>query len=116
MHDVIILGSGISGYAAAHHLRGVGISTLMLEARGRDGGRTYTDHSFVDFGVEKGAEFLHDLNSDVGQIIQQQGLRTVDWPKTDEMLYRIHGQLLTMREARRQNPAFEIVRGWDLPG
>ncbi|XP_067828270.1 amine oxidase [flavin-containing] B-like isoform X1 [Heptranchias perlo] len=44
MHDVIILGAGISGLSAAKLLSEMGLDVLVLEARDRVGGRTHTLH------------------------------------------------------------------------
>lgn len=41
--DVIIIGAGISGLKAAADLHDNGVSTLVLEARPRIGGRVYTE-------------------------------------------------------------------------
>lgn len=54
-YDVIVLGAGAAGLAAAADLAAVGRSVLILEARDRVGGRTFTD----DSGIELGAEFVH---------------------------------------------------------
>ncbi len=52
--DVLVLGAGISGLAAAHRLHDAGAIVRVLEARDRVGGRAYTDLSLADrpeFGV-----------------------------------------------------------------
>lgn len=54
-YDVIVLGAGAAGLAAAADLATGGRSVLILEARDRVGGRTFTD----DNGIEFGAEFVH---------------------------------------------------------
>lgn len=42
MFDVVVIGGGISGLAAAKLLSEYKINVLVLEARDRVGGRTYT--------------------------------------------------------------------------
>ncbi|VDP76291.1 unnamed protein product, partial [Schistosoma curassoni] len=68
--DVLILGAGISGLAAAKLLTNEGLKTIVLEARSRSGGRIHTvdlpsvtgksqDKSVVDLG----ASYLHGCNN-----------------------------------------------------
>ncbi|MFM8352990.1 MAG: FAD-dependent oxidoreductase, partial [Actinomycetales bacterium] len=40
MHDVIVIGAGMAGLAAARDLQLAGLRALVLEARDRIGGRT----------------------------------------------------------------------------
>lgn len=58
--DIIIVGAGASGLAAAHHLFQNGKRALILESSGRVGGRIYTVRPpGVSLPVELGAEFVH---------------------------------------------------------
>lgn len=57
--EVIVIGAGAAGLAAAMALREAGRDALVLEARGRLGGRIWTDHSFGPGPIELGAELIH---------------------------------------------------------
>lgn len=60
--DVLVLGGGVAGLAAARELRGRGVDCLVLEARDRLGGRIHTLRGEAwPHPVELGAEFLHGL-------------------------------------------------------
>lgn len=53
--DVLVIGAGMAGLAAAHELQLSGRSVTVLEARDRVGGRVYTDAN----GFDQGAYWLH---------------------------------------------------------
>ncbi len=58
--DVLVIGAGAAGLAAAHKLSEHGLSVAVLEARDRIGGRVYTIWpTGSGFPVELGAEFVH---------------------------------------------------------
>lgn len=58
--DVVIIGAGVAGLAAAGVLARAGKSMLCLEARNRIGGRILTVHDPLSPAViELGAEFIH---------------------------------------------------------
>lgn len=56
---IVVVGAGMAGLAAAQHLQQSGFAPLILEARDRIGGRTYTARHFAAHPVEFGAEFIH---------------------------------------------------------
>jgi monoamine oxidase len=56
--DVIVIGAGAAGIAAAKQLQAAGRSAVVLEARGRLGGRTFTDSSLGP-SYDAGAMFIH---------------------------------------------------------
>ena len=63
--DVLILGAGAAGLAAARTLTHAGLDVLVIEARERVGGRVLTLHDpATPVPVELGAEFLHGEASD----------------------------------------------------
>jgi monoamine oxidase len=63
--DVAIVGAGAAGLGAAHALKGSGLSTIVLEARDRAGGRGHTILAAPDVIFDVGCGWLHsaDQNS-----------------------------------------------------
>ena len=63
--DVAIIGAGAAGLGAAHALKHSGLSTLVLEARDRVGGRAHTMMASPDVVFDLGCGWLHsaDQNS-----------------------------------------------------
>lgn len=56
--DVLVIGGGVAGLAAAQKLTQAKMKVILIEARDRLGGRIFTDRS-AGFPVELGAEFVH---------------------------------------------------------
>lgn len=73
--DIIVLGAGIAGLAAARALAGGGRNTVLIEARNRVGGRILTvrDPS-SDLPIELGAEFVHGRPPELLDLIREAGL------------------------------------------
>src|SRR6202041_3216309 len=63
--DVAIIGAGAAGLGAAHALKRSGLTTLVLEARDRTGGRGHTIMASPDVVFDLGCGWLHsaDRNS-----------------------------------------------------
>jgi monoamine oxidase len=58
--DVLVVGAGAAGLAAARELTRRGLSVAVLEARDRVGGRIHTVHDPLSpIPIELGAEFVH---------------------------------------------------------
>jgi monoamine oxidase len=120
--DVVIVGAGAAGLAAARRLREHGVRVVILEARDRLGGRIHTvRHPQSALPIELGAEFLHGDAEEVLQIAKEAGLTRVDvtgerWRATGrrfsrienywERLDRILGQADAKREPDRSLAAF----------
>ena len=64
--EVLIIGAGAAGLAAAHDLAAAGVKTLIVEARDRIGGRIWTVRAGESAApVELGAEFVHGKPSNL---------------------------------------------------
>jgi monoamine oxidase len=66
--EVAIIGAGAAGLGAAHALKSSGLSTIVLEARDRVGGRGHTIQPSADVIFDLGCGWLHsaDKNAFVG--------------------------------------------------
>src|SRR5271165_1929492 len=59
--DIAVIGAGAAGIGAARRLAGGSVSTLVLEARDRVGGRVHTIDP-TGFPLDRGAEWLHSAD------------------------------------------------------
>ncbi|QES50448.1 oxidoreductase [Streptomyces venezuelae] len=57
--DVVIVGAGVSGLAAAHHLIAAGVSVAILEAADGPGGRMATDRTAEGFRLDRIGQLLN---------------------------------------------------------
>jgi monoamine oxidase len=69
--DVLIVGAGAAGLAAARVLTRAGLHVLILEARHRIGGRIHTLHDPLSpVPIELGAEFIHGTPPDIWSYVE----------------------------------------------
>jgi monoamine oxidase len=71
--DVIVIGGGVAGLAAARDLSAAGRQVLLLEARERLGGRIFTQYA-NGYPVELGAEFVHGCPPEILGLAAENGL------------------------------------------
>lgn len=104
--DVIVIGAGAAGLAAAAALCRAGHSVLVLEARDRIGGRIWTrSEPALATPVELGAEFIHGAAPETRELIRSTGAAAIDtsgehWSLLGGRLQQRTGSLLgQVREA-----------------
>jgi len=95
--DVIVIGAGAAGLAAAAHLARAGRSVLLLEARDRIGGRIDT---FFEAGsatpIELGAEFIHGHAPATMAWLARAGSTRIDTPDSH---WRLEQGALAQRDS-----------------
>jgi monoamine oxidase len=79
--EVVIVGAGVAGLAAARALTTSGVDVAVLEARDRIGGRIFTVRTpGLPVPVELGAEFLHGKAPEVLETVDPAGRAVVEVP------------------------------------
>ncbi len=92
MHDVIVIGAGLSGLTAAGALKSNGADVVVLEARDRVGGRTHTvelDGVHLDLGGQWLAPDQHRMQ----QLCRDLGVETFPQFHTGEKILDLAGHL-----------------------
>ncbi|QDX27277.1 FAD-dependent oxidoreductase [Sphingomonas suaedae] len=75
---VAIIGGGIAGLSALHHLREAGVDARLYEARGRLGGRIFTLKSSNGPVFEMGAQLVNSDHNDIHALARRFGIALVD--------------------------------------
>lgn len=95
--DAVVIGAGAAGLAAARALATCGIHALVVEARGRIGGRAYSQRTPDGaFPIELGAEFVHGDSAAMSALLRESDTRTTEvdavpgvWEATQAVLDRV---------------------------
>jgi monoamine oxidase len=82
--DIVIVGAGAAGIAAARWLQDHGAKPLLLEARSRVGGRAHTDTSAFGFPLDFGCAWLHSADQNPWAVLAREQGNTIlerppDW-------------------------------------
>jgi monoamine oxidase len=112
--DVLVVGAGAAGLAAAAELARDGRNVLVVEARERVGGRCLTRRiPGVPVPVELGAEFIHGRPEATIGLLRQAGIAAVDSTRTQ--LVSFEGRLRPVNIfTQAQRVARHAPRGRDV--
>lgn len=93
-YDVIVIGAGFAGVTAARELRAAGMSTLIIEARNRVGGRTFTGE-FDGRPADLGGTWIHWSQPYVWAEKKRYGLELEETPgaTAEEFIYESAGKV-----------------------
>ena len=76
--EVAIIGGGAAGIAAGRRLHDAGIDCLLIEARGRLGGRAWTITDAAGYALDLGCGWLHSADRNPWTAIAEAQGRTID--------------------------------------
>ncbi|HEY8311832.1 MAG TPA: NAD(P)/FAD-dependent oxidoreductase, partial [Gemmatimonadaceae bacterium] len=111
--DVLVLGAGIAGLAAARMLSELGARCIVLEARDRIGGRIHslqTPHGVVELG----AEFVHGHDPVLWRLIEEADAKTIE--RDGAILREQHDGELTEEDDMQGGAGFDVLEQLaDLP-
>jgi monoamine oxidase len=107
--DVAVVGAGAAGLAAARLLRQAGRSFVVLEARGRIGGRAFTDDS-LGVPFDAGAQYIHWAERNPWKrIADEQGVALQEDEWGDPPLVYVNGVRLSEAERARRRGGFNRI-------
>lgn len=75
---VAIVGGGIAGLTALHHLREAGVDARLYEAGPRLGGRVFTQKGATGPAFELGAQLVNSDHDDMRALTAQFGIKLID--------------------------------------
>jgi monoamine oxidase len=105
--DVVVVGAGFSGLAAARQLHRAGLDVLVLEGRHRVGGRSFTDVTPAGHLIDRGGQWLGPGQDHLAALAAELGVRTFPtWTA---------GQGIELRDGAR-NPYVGLIPTSDPDG
>jgi monoamine oxidase len=94
--DIVVVGAGAAGLAAAKAAHAFGFSVAVIEAKERVGGRAYTEHESFGFAFDHGCQWLHSASINPYLAIAEALGHRVDRPRP---MRRLHDGVRWLAEA-----------------
>ena len=99
---ILVIGAGISGLAAGRNLNEAGHEVVILEARDRIGGRTWTSTKWSDAPIDLGASWIHAPNGNpLTPLAERAGARTARTTYESGIVYDTDGAPLAKEQRQK---------------
>ncbi len=102
--QVVVVGAGLAGLAAARTLDRSGVQVIVLEARDRVGGRTEGAHTADGTPVELGGQWLGPTQTRIYALVDELGLETFPTYNTGQHVVQLGGSRSRMASHRGAVP------------
>jgi monoamine oxidase len=102
--QVLVIGAGLSGLAAARKLHSSGVQVTVLEARPRVGGRTEGSRTADGTPVELGGQWLGPTQTRMYALVHELGLETFPTFNTGQHVIQLGGSRSRMASHRGAVP------------
>ncbi len=110
--DVVVVGAGFAGLSAARALGRAGYRAVVLEARDRVGGRTFTkkvDGTWIDLG----GQWIGPTQDEIAALVKELGIETFPtWTRGDNQVF-VEGKSRRYRGTIPKLPILDLLNvGW----
>lgn len=102
--DVIVVGAGLSGLAAARHLVAAGVDVVVLEARDRVGGRLEGGSTADGTPIELGGQWIGPTQTRMYELVDELGLTPFPTWNEGDTLVDLGGRRSRVRPTRGATP------------
>lgn len=109
MADILIIGAGIAGLAAARYLVENGFDVTILEGRDRIGGRIYTDRT-LGFPIDLGAAWIQGADENpITELAQEFQAKIIPTEFENAQVYDTDGNPLAEQQLEQGESLYEEI-------
>ncbi|MFZ4826696.1 MAG: FAD-dependent oxidoreductase [Phototrophicaceae bacterium] len=108
--DVVVIGAGVAGLAAAQTLQQDGYRVVVLEARARYGGRVWTNRDLNGLALDMGASWIHGVNGNpLTELADELNITRVETDYDNGATYYSDGSIMEDADADEYYRIFEEI-------